>query len=190
MQFWNEVMPSDEASSCLLAHRQYPSSFAAQDGCGKASRRDAMTRRFLVPIDGSAPAQRGLEEALRLARPLDASLVLLHVVEIYPMMMEMASATTWDAVTTDLRRYGEEVLERARLDALAQKVAVEAHLEEAGAARVCDVITDHASAHHCDLIVMGTHGRRGLEHALLGSDAERVVRQSKVPVLLVPSSGS
>jgi nucleotide-binding universal stress UspA family protein len=148
-----------------------------------------MTRRFLVPVDGSATAQRGLDEALRLARPLDASLVLLHVVEVYPMMMEMATAATWDAVTTDLQRYGQEVLESARQAALAQNVAAEAHLEDAAAARVCDVITDQAVAHHCDLIVMGTHGRRGLEHALIGSDAERVVRQSKVPVLLVPAAG-
>jgi len=148
-----------------------------------------MTRRFLVPVDGSATAQRGLDEALRLARPLDASLVLLHVVEVYPMMMEMATAATWDAVTTDLQRYGQEVLESARQAALAQNVAAEAHLEDAAAALVCDVITDQAVAHHCDLIVMGTHGRRGLEHALIGSDAERVVRQSKVPVLLVPAAG-
>ena len=138
---------------------------------------------------GSPTAQRGLEEALRLARPLDASLVLLHVVEVYPMMMEMATAATWEAVTTDLRRHGQDVLDRARAAALAQQVACEALLEDASAARVCDVITDQARVHDCDLIVMGTHGRRGLEHALIGSDAERVVRQSPVPVLLVPARG-
>ncbi|HET9822069.1 MAG TPA: universal stress protein [Burkholderiaceae bacterium] len=148
-----------------------------------------MARRILVPVDGSPTAQRGLEEALRLARPLDASVVLLHVVEVYPMMMEMATAATWEAVTTDLRRHGQEVLDRAREAALAQQVACEAHLEDASAARVCDVITSQARAHDCDLIVMGTHGRRGLEHALIGSDAERVVRQSPVPVLLVPARG-
>ncbi len=148
-----------------------------------------MARRFLVPVDGSPTAQRGLEEALRLARPLDASLVLLHVVEVYPMMMEMATSATWEAVTTDLRRFGQEVLEQARAAALAQGTAAEAHLEDASASRVCDIITEQARTHQCDLIVMGTHGRRGLEHALIGSDAERVVRQSPVPVLLVPARG-
>lgn len=148
-----------------------------------------MARRILVPVDGSATAQRGLEEALRLAAPLDATLVLLHVVEVYPMMMEMATSATWEAVTTDLRRHGQEVLEAARAEALAQRIPAEGHLEDASAARVCDVITDQARVHDCGLIVMGTHGRRGLEHALIGSDAERVVRQSPVPVLLVPARG-
>jgi nucleotide-binding universal stress UspA family protein len=52
-------------------------------------------------------------------------------------------------------------------------------------ARVCDVIVDQARQHQCDLIVMGTHGRRGIEHALVGSDAERVIRQAPCAVLLV-----
>ena len=55
------------------------------------------------------------------------------------------------------------------------------------AARVCDVIVDQAREHQCDLIVMGTHGRRGIEHAMVGSDAERVIRMSPVPLLLVKS---
>ena len=144
-----------------------------------------MYRRILVPIDGSDTAQRGLQEALGLAKAFDSSLVLLHVVEVYPMMMEMASATTWELVTTDLRQHGEQVLERAHDAAKAAGVASETHLEDAAAARVCDVIVDQAREHRCDLIVMGTHGRRGIEHAMIGSDAERVIRMSPVPLLVV-----
>ena len=147
-----------------------------------------MYRRILVPIDGSDTAQRGLQEALGLAKAFDSSLVLLHVVEYYPMMMEMATATTWEQITTDLRTYGQQVLERAHDAAKAAGVASEAHLEDAAAARVCDVIVDQAREHQCDLIVMGTHGRRGIEHALIGSDAERVIRMSAVPLLLVKST--
>jgi len=144
-----------------------------------------MYRRILVPIDGSDTAQRGLQEALGLAKAFDSSLVLLHVVEYYPVMMEMATATTWEQVTSDLRTHGQQVLERAHDAAKAAGIASEIHLEDAAASRVCDVIVDQAREHHCDLIVMGTHGRRGLEHALVGSDAERVIRLAPVAVLLV-----
>jgi nucleotide-binding universal stress UspA family protein len=142
-------------------------------------------RRILVPIDGSDTAERGLQEALGLAKAFDSSLVLLSVVEYYPVMMEMATATTWEQISTDLRSHHERVLERAHDAAKAAGVASETHLEDAAAARVCDVIIDQAREHECDLIVMGTHGRRGLEHALVGSDAERVIRQAPCAVLLV-----
>jgi nucleotide-binding universal stress UspA family protein len=144
-----------------------------------------MYRRILVPLDGSDTAERGLQEALKLARLCKASLVLVSVAEVYPMMMEMASATTWEQVTTDVQQYSQRVLERAHAAANAAGIASEAHLEDAAAARVCDVIVDQAREHRCDLIVMGTHGRRGLSHALLGSDAERVVRLAPCAVLLV-----
>lgn len=142
-------------------------------------------RRILVPIDGSGTAECGLQEAIGLAKAFDSSLVLLSVLEYYPVMMEMATATTWEQVTTELRSHHQSVLERAHETAKAAGVASETHLEDAAAARVCDVIADQAREHHCDLIVMGTHGRRGLEHALIGSDAERVVRQAPCALLLV-----
>ena len=64
-------------------------------------------------------------------------------------------------------------------------MASETRLEDAAAARVCDLIVQQAGERKCDLIVMGTHGRRGIAHALIGSDAEQVLRMSPVPVLLV-----
>jgi nucleotide-binding universal stress UspA family protein len=100
-------------------------------------------------------------------------------------MMEMATTTTWEQVTSDLRAHGQKVLEQAHQTVVAAGVACEARLEDAPAARVCDVIVDQARDRRCDLIVMGTHGRRGVAHALIGSDAERVIRLSPVPVLLV-----
>ena len=90
-------------------------------------------------------------------------------------------------MSTDLRTYGQRLLESAHDATRAAGIACEAHLEDAAASRVCDVIVDQARAHHCDLIVMGTHGRRGINHALIGSDAERVIRMSEVPVLTVRS---
>jgi nucleotide-binding universal stress UspA family protein len=149
----------------------------------------AMYRRILVPLDGSATSRRGLEEALGLAKAFDASLVLLHVIEYYPVMIEMATAATWAQVSTQLRNEGQRLLEQAHQAAQSAGIASEAHLEDAAASRVCDVIVDQARERRCDLIVMGTHGRRGIEHALIGSDAERVVRMSPVAVLLVKAPG-
>jgi nucleotide-binding universal stress UspA family protein len=144
-----------------------------------------MYQRILVPLDGSVVAARGLREALSLAKLCGASLVLLSVVEYYPVMMEMATTTVWDQISNDLREHHRRVLEQAHDDARAAGIASESHLEDAVAARVCDVIVDQARQHRCDLIVMGTHGRHGIEHALIGSDAERVLRQAPCAVLLV-----
>lgn len=144
-----------------------------------------MYRRILVPLDGSATAQRGLHEALSLAARLDASVVMLHVVEWYPMVAEMATATTWEHINAGLREAGRDVLDRAHEQARAMGVASETHLVDASASLVSDVIVAQCREHQCDLIVMGTHGRRGLNHALVGSDAEGVLRTSPVPVLMV-----
>jgi nucleotide-binding universal stress UspA family protein len=142
-------------------------------------------QRLLVPIDGSGTAQRGLDQAVALAKACDASLVLLSVVEYYPMMAEVASATAWEQIGADLLAHHRRVLDDAHAAASAAGVASEAHLEDAAAERVCDVIVNQARAHRCDLIVMGTHGRRGVQHALVGSDAERVLRMAPCPVLMV-----
>jgi len=147
-----------------------------------------MYKRFLVPIDGSPTAQRGFEHALGLAKACHASLVLLHVIEHYPAMAEMASAGGWELINTNLRQYGRAALDEATRAAHDAGVASEARLEEPSA-RVCDAIVSQARERECDLIVMGTQGRRGLSRALLGSDAERVVHMSPVPVLLVRAAG-
>lgn len=144
-----------------------------------------MYRRILVPIDGSTTAERGLQEAIGLAKTFDASLVLLSIVEFHPMTSEMASASAWELLCAGLREHHRAVLDRAHDAARSAGVASEAHLKDAAAARVCDVILAAARDHACDLIVMGTHGRHGLERALIGSDAERVLREAPCAVLLV-----
>ena len=144
-----------------------------------------MYQRILVPIDGSDTAERGLQEALSLARLCNASLVLLSVVEYYPVMMEMATATTWDLVSNDLREYSQRVLDKAHDAAKAAGIASQTHLEDAAAARVCDVIVDQAREHRCDLIVMGTHGLGSRAGAVLGSVAQSTLEHAGVPVLMV-----
>jgi nucleotide-binding universal stress UspA family protein len=143
-----------------------------------------MYRRILVPYDGSAPARRGLDEAIRIARPGGGAVCLLHVVELAPLMVGMADGGAWQVLQEGVQAQGRTLLEQAHALVRAAGVDAESRLEDGGG-RVCDAIVAHAAAHHCDLIVMGTHGRRGWRHAMLGSDAERTVRESPVPVLLV-----
>ncbi|MCW5636480.1 MAG: universal stress protein [Rubrivivax sp.] len=143
-------------------------------------------RRLLVPLDDSPTARRGLDEALALGRALGGStLVLLHVVEFVPMMPEVASGQAWEAIRQGLEATGRALLDAAAAKVRAAGVACETVLGDAGAGRPADCIVAEALTQRCDVIVMGTHGRRGMRRALLGSDAELVLRQSPVPVLLV-----
>lgn len=147
-------------------------------------------RRILVPLDDSPTAQRGLAEALALARDLGATVVLLHVLELIPMMPEVATTEAWEAIREGLKVNGQRVLDAAAGQARAAGVTCESVINDLDARRPADAITDQATAQRCDLIVMGTHGRRGIGRALLGSDAELVLRQSPVPVLLVRGTGA
>jgi nucleotide-binding universal stress UspA family protein len=144
-----------------------------------------MYQRILVPVDGSAAADRGVQEAVRLASTLNARLLFLHVLDDYPMLQEMTTQGALDAMLRDLRHAGLDLLARARQAAEQASVHCETVMREVAGRRVADVIVDQVGQHHCDLVVIGTHGRRGFARLALGSDAEQVVRHSPVPVLLV-----
>ncbi|CAN7342142.1 universal stress protein [Rhizobacter sp. LjRoot28] len=144
-----------------------------------------MYQRILVPFDGSAPSRRGLLEAIRLARPLGARLVLLHVADAYPALLGQAPVSA-HAHSRDLSRArAQALLDDAAATALAAGVEADTVVREAGSESTADAILAQAGALPCDLIAMGTHGRRGWQHAVLGSDAEQVVRRSSVPVLVM-----
>jgi nucleotide-binding universal stress UspA family protein len=144
-----------------------------------------MYTRILVPTDGSPCGERGLREAIALARQLKASLVLLHVVNDFPLLMEMASAQAVELPHAAVLEAARATLARAEATAAAAGVGAEGVLRDAGTAPVADVVLEEARARRCDLIVMGTHGRRGLRRLTMGSDAELVLRSTPVPVLLV-----
>lgn len=144
-----------------------------------------MYQHILVPLDGSTTAERGLREAVRLAAEQKSKLHLLHVIEDFPTLMEMSSAVSFDSMMREVRGYGENVLAKAKAAATEAGVTSETSLREVTRGRIANVVVDEARSSGCDLIVMGTHGRRGFSRLALGSDADLVVRQSPVPVLLV-----
>ena len=145
-------------------------------------------RRILVAVDGSPAANKGLREAIRLARAERAQLFIVHVMEEYPafaaLVGMMAGAPGADLLPA-LREGARRVLARAKT--VAEKKAVRARtiLREVLSGPAAYPIVREAKKLRADLIVLGTHGRRGVRRLVLGSDAEQVVRTASVPVLLV-----
>ena len=145
-----------------------------------------MYKSILVPLDGSEPSQDALQQALDIASGDQATLHLLHVIDSFPVMFELSAQTNFETMKQSLRSWSEGMLETARRKAAEQGVNAQVIVRELVSGRVSDTIVGVARDAACDLIVMGTHGRRGLRRMMLGSDAESVVRLSHIPVLLVP----
>src|SRR6266850_6579147 len=147
-------------------------------------------KRILVPVDGSSTSKAGLREAIELAKSLDAgrraSLLLVHVVDQhYFGLMGMDSAAGLSEMMESMKRSGRGILKNAQ--AAADKAGVKASsvLLETLTGPAADLIVRQAKKSGADLIVLGTHGRRGVRRLLMGSDAEQVVRNAPVPVMLV-----
>jgi nucleotide-binding universal stress UspA family protein len=145
-----------------------------------------MYQKILVPVDGSPTSSRGLQEAIKLARLTGARLRLIHIVDEIGLATGLGAETmmTGDMMQL-LREGGERLLAKAKARVEKALVPVDTVLGDSLAGRVCDQVIDQARAWRADLIVLGTHGRRGVGRMLLGSDAEMIVRLATVPVLLV-----
>ena len=144
-----------------------------------------MYKRIFVPIDGSSAANLGLREALRLARQHGASVCLFHAVEESFVTSAGVAVMSPDELSKAFRDAGREIL--AKAEALARRWGVRARavLGDPETGPVADAIIREAKRCKADLIVMGTHGRRGVRRLVMGSDAEQVLRETTVPVLMV-----
>lgn len=146
-----------------------------------------MYRRILIPVDGSRTASRGLDHAIKLAAEQHARVRILNVIDDSVIVPAVYAAPVGDVsdVIDSLRRSGKKAVNAAVKRAARRGVDAEMVQVETGLRRVSDAIVEHARKWGADLIVMGTHGRRGVNRLLLGSDAERVLREAPVPILLV-----
>lgn len=140
-----------------------------------------MYARILLPTDGSDAGHNAVDQAIQLASQLNASLHVLFVVENLPYAPEMVD----DTVELQLQAIGEEALSEIESQATDAGIEVTTELRHGTPHRM---IIEYAESNNCDLIVMGTHGRSGLDRYLLGSVTERVVRSSDTPVLTVRQS--
>ncbi|MGD9945402.1 MAG: universal stress protein [Burkholderiaceae bacterium] len=150
-----------------------------------------MYSNILVPLDGSSTSERALLEAIRLARLCGARLRLIHVVDPTRRItgFERPEVYVHDILPAILKA-GTALLTRARDAVAAEGVPVDATLRESLGERVADVIVEHAAGCGADLIVIGTHGRRGFNRAMLGSEAEQVLRTASVPVMMVKAESA
>ncbi|MHB9021769.1 MAG: universal stress protein [Halothiobacillus sp.] len=144
-----------------------------------------MYQNMLVAVDGSHTSEIALKEAIKLCKELQGRLRILHAVEI---QFNWEGAYTdpsalWDAMIRD----GEDVLRKAGATAADAGVPAETKLikiENIGR-RIQDVVEEEAHTWPADLIVIGTHGRRGINRIFMGSVAEGVIRIATKPVLLI-----
>jgi nucleotide-binding universal stress UspA family protein len=135
-------------------------------------------RRILFPTDFSENSEYALMYALAFARQFDATLTVLHVVHVPPQMPELNIGAILDRMV----KHAERNLSKLIREAGETRVAMHPEVRLGVDYRE---ITAFAEKEKMDLIVMGTHGRTGMAHALLGSVAERVVRHAPCPVLTV-----
>lgn len=137
-----------------------------------------MYERILIPIDGSECSENTLGEALRLAKMFGGKVMLLHAVE-NPVTYIYAEYV-YD-LQQDLKKLGEEALKRAKIRCDEAGVAVTTRLVEDS--HPVDAVLE--AEKDVDLIIMATHGRRGVSRMVLGSVTEEVLRRSSLPHIVL-----
>lgn len=144
-----------------------------------------MFKRILVPTDGSDTSNKALVAALQLARESGGRVRVLHALD------EMVYLTGYE-VGPDVLRMAREQAAKVVADAAevakASGVPYDTRLVDSMGKRLGELAAEEATAWEADLVVVGTHGRRGFSRALLGSGAEQVIRMSPVPVLTIRAS--
>ena len=145
-----------------------------------------MYKRILVPVDGSDTSTKALVAALQMARDSGGAVCLVHVLE------DLAQIVAYDPygaypgdLTKVMRDSAQKLLAEAMAIAQSSGVPAQERLVEAAGQRLGEVVLHEAEGYKADLIVVGTHGRRGLGRVLLGSGAEQIIRMAPVPVLIV-----
>jgi nucleotide-binding universal stress UspA family protein len=148
-----------------------------------------MYKRIAVAVDGSKTSDAALDEAAKLAREMGATILLLHVCEEMPIVWEPEGVNLipMDDIVKAIADAGNALLEKYRKKLAAQGMTAEMKLVETYDGRVGHVISEEARKLNADLLVVGSHGRTGIDRLLLGSVAEGVSRSASMPVLLVPA---
>lgn len=143
-----------------------------------------MFKRILIPTDGSPASQRAILAGAALAGETGAGIVGLTVIPPYDPV-----TTGLDLLQTTTQQYERETTERARgiladVEQAAQEAGVPCKLEQASGQSTWESIIETARRDGCDLILMASHGRKGIRGLLLGSQTQKVLVHSAIPVLV------
>src|SRR5262245_3927431 len=142
-------------------------------------------KRILVAVDGSEAATLGLKEAIKLAKDQGATLRLLHIVNEVVLGPPLGGVMYMGELLESMRNEARDLLEAAAKAARQEGLEPEQRLVESLGGSASHHIVKEAKEWRANLIVLGTHGRRGVQRLVMGSDAEEVVRTTPVPLLLV-----
>jgi nucleotide-binding universal stress UspA family protein len=143
-----------------------------------------MFRRILVPTDGSDITKKAVDVAIGVARAMGARLFTLSVKEPFPYSAISEMQPTPPQEFYDAQeRIANARVQQVREACAAAGQACEAHTIEA--LHPWEAIIDHAKRQECDLVVMASHGRRGVSALLLGSETQKVLTHTTIPVLIV-----
>jgi nucleotide-binding universal stress UspA family protein len=147
-----------------------------------------MYQRIFVAIDNSSTAQKALDAAIELAVKLDAGICIGTALDVAPVAQHGMGLGTYidlDKIKQDMRDTGNALLDKAADQAKAAGCDPYRILLESDQKRLSDMLIEAAAQWNADLIVMGTHGRRGFERMLVGSVAEHMVRAATTALLLI-----
>jgi nucleotide-binding universal stress UspA family protein len=151
-----------------------------------------MYKHILVAVDGSKTSDLALRQAITLAKEQSAALLIVHAFDANPIYMSMDTLPYVPPEFLDSsRRQAEALVNEAVAFAREQKLEADGRVVtvDGPIRRISDCIEDEAERWPADLIVIGTHGRRGFSRMLLGSVAEHLIRIASKPVLLIRSEG-
>ncbi len=139
-----------------------------------------MFRKILLPTDASEGSAKAVEAALDVAEKYEADIHVLYVIDD---QLEVWDETYAESVVDHVREEGRD--EGKRIKEKARERGINVETEIVRNQKAYDAILSYASDNEMDLIVMGTHGRTGLDRMMLGSTTERVLRASDIPVMTV-----
>ena len=149
-----------------------------------------MYANILLSTDGSAVARKGVKHGIALAKALNAKVTVITVTEPLPIYLGTGFDSGWipskdeiDSFDAARKKFAGKVLDEAR--AMAEQTGISAELLHIPNAHPATTIIETAKSKGCDLIVMGSHGRRGLKKLFLGSQTSEVLVGGSVPVLVV-----
>lgn len=147
-------------------------------------------KNIMVAVDGSATADLALAEAIYMAKSFKAHLYVIHVVDEFPIQ-NLALGVDFERYREIIKEDGLTLLKKAETTAQKNAITAETILVEIldSHKKISERILQEVLSHQVDLLILGTHGRRGFRRLMLGSVAEETIRMANVPVLLVRAEG-